>query len=466
MGRREVFIAIVGLIVGAAILLILLAPRVTGRSPESEADSARQPIRLTFNRPVDPESLEDRFVITPPVDGRLMIDGKELTFQPRNPLEYGRTYTVKLAPGVRGSNGLPLLGGSEWSFTVGQPKLIYLLDASGAPNLWQREAEGATRQLTFEAGGVWDYSVPPDGRGILYSAVDEDETIDLVLLNQNSEAGQKGDRQLLLDCQDSLCRTPQWQPLGSLVAFERQRMEDGPETTEVWLLDTASGELRAAHNPEWLADAGFDTLSSHSPRWSADGRFLAYFKPDARLVVVLDVATGAIESVPANLEIMGGWSPEGYRLAYTELAFGQQDPHEHEDIEGQVISHTQTSLYSHVVVSDFELDQVVDLSQGQESSDGRPAWHPQSDRLVTGRTLTGSGRQIWQIPVDGKEPAALTEDPFFHHTAPVWSPDGRQLTFMRLDVDGDGSPSVWLMDLENGQMEMAAKGAFMPGWRP
>ena len=133
MGRREVFIAIVGLIVGAAILLILLAPRVTGRSPESEADSARQPIRLTFNRPVDPESLEDRFVITPSVDGRLMIDGKELTFQPHNPLEYGRTYTVKLASGVLGSNGLPLLGSSEWSFTVGQPKLIYLLNADGAP---------------------------------------------------------------------------------------------------------------------------------------------------------------------------------------------------------------------------------------------------------------------------------------------------------------------------------------------
>jgi len=197
---------------------------------------------------------------------------------------------------------------------------------------------------------------------------------------------------------------------------------------------------------------------------------LASYRPDANMIVILDFAAqnaGAPLSIPANLESMGGWSPDGRRLAYTELAFGETGPHEHVDDAGIAISHTEPSLVQHVVIVDIDSRQATDLSEGLEIDEGRPAWHPDGDMLAVTRTATGAGRQLFLIAPDGKVVSQLTDDPFYNHSALAWSPDGRYLAFMRLPrADGSSNPSVMLYDNQTGAISLAAEAAFLPGWRP
>jgi Tol biopolymer transport system component len=434
MGRREIFIAILGLLIGGVVSFILLSPRVTEWMPQTKFPSAWEPITVTFSRPISIDKPEEIMTLSPAVEGEFSFSGTQLIFQPLEPFTSGQTYAVTLGENLKGSNGLPVLGGKEWSFTVGYPRLLYLREEDETTNLWLQE-EGEERQLTQESGGIWDYHAAPNGQGNIYSALDDDGTIDLI--------------QLTLD------------------ERERQRLGDTQEQSEVWLLNTEGGELSPAHDPDLLAESGFDSLTSHSARWSVDGRYLSYFKPDARVLIVIDFAGNAMQLIPANLELMGDWSPMAYKLAYTELTFGQQSNHEHEDELGDVITHTNTDLYSHLVLTDIEEGKSVDLSQDKEVDDGAPAWHPDGNSMATGRTFTGSGRQMWILSLGDGESRALTDDPFSHHTSPAWSPDGKRLAFMQVgSAEVGGSPNIWILDVDEGEMVLAAKNAFMPNWWP
>ena len=460
MGRREIFIAILGLFIGGIVLVILLSPRVTEWMPQTKFPSAWEPITVTFSRPISIDKPEEIMTLSPAVEGEFSVSGKQLIFQPLEPFISSQTYAVTLGENLKGRNGLPVLGGKEWSFTVGDPRLLYLREENKTTNLWLQE-EGEERQLTQEPHGIWDYHAAPNGQGIIYSALDDDGTIDLIQLTLDER------RKALLDCQDSRCTAGRRQPDGTLLAFERQRLGDTQEQSEVWLLNIEGGELSPAHDPDLLAESGFDSLNSHSARWSADGRYLSYFKPDARVLIVIDFAGNAIQLIPTNLEIMGDWSPMAYKLAYTELTFGQQSNHEHEDELGDVITHTNTNLYSHLVLTDIEEGKSVDLSQDKEVDDGAPAWHPDGNSIATGRTFTGSGRQMWILTLGDGESRALTDDPFNHHTSPAWSPDGNKLAFMQVEsAEVGGSPDIWILDVDEGEMALAAKNAFMPNWWP
>ncbi len=460
MGRREIGLAVIGLFLGAAILIVLLAPRVTSTAPIESSETAWPEITIQFNQPIDEESFSGRFHITPVVDGQLLIEGDKALFRPAKALVYGQSYTVEIQPGVRGTNGLPLILGYENSFNITGPQLAYLREQDGSSILWARDGTGVLQPLTSAQDDVWDFEAVSEGRGILYSAADDTGGSDLWLLKTS------GETELILDCQEDICLSAFWQPGGSLIAYERHPLDSGIDDIEVWLLDTNDGQTWRAYDTSLLGNAGFDKPTSHSPRWSADGRYLSLYKPDARVIVSIDMEGGPADFLPANLEIMGDWAPDDYQLAFSELVFGQPIDHEHEDEEGTVNSHTQPSLYNHTVLADFSLDKTTDISLGQEANDGQPAWHPAGDLLATGRTLTGGGRQIWLLPLDGSDAYSITDDPYYNHTAIAWSPDGRQLVYMRTGLVDASVPEIWLLDVETGQKDLVVKGGYIPKWLP
>lgn len=464
MNRRYGLLAAAGLLAGALLLLVLLAPRVVGHQPSGPA-APWEPITVALNRPIDPQNVLGRFTITPSVSGRLLVEGRQITFEPDHPWSYNQRYTATLDAGIGGLNHLPLLRGARWSFELAPPLLLYLDERDGVVDLWRVDQNGQSERLTQEAAGVWDYAALPGGQGLIYSALDEaDDTMDLVLL------GQDGTRTLLLDCNDALCRSPAPQPGGRLLAYERQPTDKGLATTELWLLDLDDGQTVPAPVPMALAGAGFEAPLGRFPAWTADGRRLAAYRPDANLVVILDFSNAEPAepvTIPANLETMTGWSPDGRTLAYTELAFGQTGPHEHLDESGTIISHTNPSLYQHVVLVDANGQKAVDVSAGLEIDEGRPAWHPSGEVLAVPRSTTGAGKQLFLVSPDGSELSQLTDDPFYNHSALTWSPDGRYLAFMRVPrADGAGEPTVMLYDKQTGDIEAIVEGAFLPGWWP
>lgn len=461
MRRRNIFFAILGLFSGMVALAIWFAPRVTGDVSSGTTLSSSGPLVVQFNVAIDSDSVADHFLISPNVRGDVRLAGNRLIFVPESAFPFGQPITVTLTRGLLGENSLPLLGDVALQFQVGSPRLLFLREHDGLSNLWMRDDGGTSRQLTDEPYGIWGYSVAPDGRGIVVSSIAADGSDDLVLIDLN------GMRHMLLDCMGFQCRDGRWQPGGTLLAYERIGLGDDVNVSEVWLLDTVEGRTWPAYEAELLKESNILTRTGRFPRWSSDGRYLAYFHPEVRLIVILDLHNGSATRIPANLEVMGEWSPVDDILVYTELAFGIAQPHEHVDEAGTVISHTETSLYRHAVVSDLQAGQVRDLSEGMEVNDGKPAWEPTGEALAVGRSVTGGGRQVWIIDLSSDHAVTLTDDPYYHHTALTWSPDGRYLAFMRSGLSNPADvPSVWTLDVESDQMELAAENAFLPGWLP
>ncbi|MGD2079100.1 MAG: Ig-like domain-containing protein, partial [Chloroflexota bacterium] len=265
MKLRFWLLAVAGLLTGAVVLLLWLSPRVASRQPADPA-AAWQPIVVTFNRPIRSDSVAGRLVIEPAVDGASRVEGRQLIFEPARPLAYNQRYTVTLEAGVIGQNRLPMLLDERWSFELAPPQLVYLLEQDSRVNLWRRADDGSAEQLTDEGAGVWDYAPLPDGRGLVYSALDpDDDTVDLVFLSHD------GQTTSLLDCQNALCRAPAPQPGGQLIAYERLPLGAGLNASELWLLDSESGQTQPAPVPAALAATGFDASLGRHARWSADG---------------------------------------------------------------------------------------------------------------------------------------------------------------------------------------------------
>jgi Tol biopolymer transport system component len=474
MRRLNIALALAGLLLGVVATTLLLAPRLIGRAPEDLVYSAVQPITVTFNRPVTVDSAARHFSLMPPVSGQFEVQGRRLVFTPSSPLSYGQAYTVTLAAGLRAENNLPLLRPSNWHFQVRGPNLLYLrLEPDGRAALWLHLLDGSADAARLTAGDidVWDYVVADDGRFALISNVGGPEGDELLFFDLNSGAQER-----LLVCPDSGCRQGRPQPGGQLVAYERTDSTGNTATRQVWLVDRVSGQTWPAHAPEMLESVGVRTLFSHSPRWSPDGRYLAYFKPDAFALIVVDVAGGAPMLFPANGNEMGEWSGVGYRLTYTD--FVQREPQgaaafQEEERPGAVgvREGEDHAFLTQLALLDLNADESFGLGQGQVVFDGPAAWHPGGRVAAFTRSTGVGGRQIWLLEIDATNnqftTKPLTAEIAFNHTAPRWSPDGRYLVFMRSAIDYSSStPTLWLYDSELDSMALVAADAFLPQWLP
>ncbi|MGB3714355.1 MAG: Ig-like domain-containing protein [Candidatus Promineifilaceae bacterium] len=460
MRLRYLFVASIGLALGLLILVFWRSPRISSWVPATNELRANQTIALVTNMPISSESVSSHFQITPHVSGTLQVNGTKILFDPAEPLEYGRSYTITLSPGLKGENGLISLSGYQQSYMVSEPEMLFMRQINGLANLWRQDESGDTIQLTDEPNGIWDYDVLPDGSGVLVSSLDSDGSDDLVAIMSS------GGRNVLLDCQEHRCRSGHRQPNGSLIAFERSDIDESGDSTEVWLLDSTSGSLWPAHKVTLFADEGFGDAFSRYPRWSSDGRYLSYYKPDARAIVALDLHGGQPQIIPANVDAMGDWAPSKYQLSFTELILNETHDDTSDDQDDGIDKANNPSLKTRVLVADIGASSVLDLSQGSAFKYGVPEWHPDGGLIATGGASNGL-QQIWMLPLDGGEPVELTDAPSFRHTSPSWSPDGRRLAFMRSGIEAsDGSAGVWIVDLDGGEPVLVAEDAFIPGWLP
>src|SRR5262249_38192556 len=64
---------------------------------------------------------------------------------------------------------------------------------------------------------------------------------------------------------------------------------------------------------------------------------------------------------------------------------------------------------------------------------------------------TVSRRRIWLVDTDGKS-RQLTSDARYHDEYPIWTPDGENLIFVRIDLQ-QNKTSVWNLSLTNGRLE-------------
>lgn len=82
--------------------------KVTNITPENDwsAVNIHAPIKVTFDQIVDPLSAQEKFSITPQVEGSFSWDGDTLIFTPKKPLANTTSYTVTLGKAVKALAGV------------------------------------------------------------------------------------------------------------------------------------------------------------------------------------------------------------------------------------------------------------------------------------------------------------------------------------------------------------------------
>ena len=460
-----------GLLAGLALALFLTWPRLAAASPRPGAQfvSSLAPVRLNFTVPMDQASVEAALKTAPGRVGTLAWAGNSLSFTPAEPWPLSSTVTVSVA-GARSQRGLPLLGSTTWTFTIGERRLAYLAGAP-TPNLWITTlgADAAPQALTHEAVGVYDFAISPDGTRIAYAAQRADGGADLRLINVDG-AGLED----LAACPGQACVSPAFSPDGTLLAYQRHELASGPSgeaslgTSRVFLRRLDDGAGAGAETP--VGDG-----AGRFARWGPDGR-LAYLDTDRQAIAVRDLASGGVTYIPITSGEMGTWSPDGSYIVLPEIVI----PPEPTPAPGQTTEpEASTPFYSYLLRVTIANNQTTDLSGGGVVDDASPVYSPSGAWLAFGRKLQVNGqwtpgRQLWLMRPDGSDPHPLTADPLYNQSAFTWTPDGGLLAYMRFNTSDPGElAEVWLIDVDAaGQAGSGGAGprrlvqGYLPEWLP
>lgn len=453
-------LAAASLVAGVALAAVLSLPTVTALYPAPGATqvSSRTPIRVTFNRQMNPASLENALQFNPPQTGAQRWEGRQLIFTPALAWPEKSVVTVTLTGG-QSAGGLPLINQTTWSFTVAGQRLAYLTGA--VPNLWLKPLDADTGPeaeayaLTAEPDGIYNFNLSPDGTRAVYAALRADGGADLRLINLDGT-----DARAVVVCPGEACLSPVFSPDGAHIAYERQTVISDAVTgatfgdSHIYLYTLASGADKNIDAP--APDARF-------PRWAADGR-LTYFDTDRRAIVIRDIINGAVTYIPNGIGDVGTWSPDAQFLVFSDIvlpAHGQELPGE------DFADH----FYSHLFRVAVATNQTEDLSAAALVTDGSPVFSPSGEWVAFGRRhlapqLWTLGRQIWLMRADGSQAHPLTDEPTFNHSAFVWSPDATQLVYMRFNAgDPAALAEIWMMNRDGTDARRVVTG-YLPAWVP
>jgi hypothetical protein len=170
-------------LVAIALLLVLLGDHSTVRVQSfswqsSTVGSDNTAFVLTFNRPMDPDSIrdDDNLVITPPLPGRISWAGRRLVYTLDAPAPYGEGFTVALTeardrlakPGA--TNFEPFIG----NFASRDRAFAYIgteAEEQGRLVLVNLSQQGAKTLLTPANLTVLDFEPYPLGDRLLFSAI-------------------------------------------------------------------------------------------------------------------------------------------------------------------------------------------------------------------------------------------------------------------------------------------------------
>jgi dipeptidyl aminopeptidase/acylaminoacyl peptidase len=154
------------------------------------------------------------------------------------------------------------------------------------------------------------------------------------------------------------------------------------------------------------------------PRWSPDGRYLAFVATPA----------GSDQGQIMLLDRRGG---EARQLT---------------KVSGDISAYAWAPDSKHLAIA---------LEHGVDAKLTKPivihAWH--FKREEGGYLRAGAGRYLYLFDMDTKRMDALTSNPEFDDDLPAWSPDGRQIAFIRTREEGsdqDGREDIDVIDARPG----------------
>ncbi|MEN9211255.1 MAG: hypothetical protein Q6K35_00410 [Thermostichus sp. DG02_4_bins_136] len=212
------------------ILLVLLgnhaAPYVQDFNWQQQRVGAQDlQMVLTFNRPMDPDSIEAHLEVQPPLPGRMRKLGRRFFWTLSSPAPYGQTYRVQLQ-GAVDERGQVMVRPFEGEFRTPDRQLLGIAtEPAQAGRLFLYNLETQSTTLLTPAGmKVTQMQPSADGRYVYYFATATTlQQQDLYRLNLEEQS-----IQLLLDHQGYQNLRFQVSPTGELVVVERMPLQRDP----------------------------------------------------------------------------------------------------------------------------------------------------------------------------------------------------------------------------------------------
>jgi len=419
-----------------------LSPRVIDFQPQGKTLHGPQPIRIHFNRSMDPGSVEDSLSMQPALSGEVTWNEHKdsMTYTPQDAWPSDTEVEISLSRSSRSSLRLPLLNPRTWRLTISPYLLTYLYPADGASNLFQVNVDsGENQPLIQRRNGILDYDISRDGLTIYYSASQKDGSSSIYALDRLS-----GKTRALLTCDAALCRDPKISPDGNWIAYQRIP-RDPQQKPHVNLFDVGREQ------PVPIND-----LNHHleHPAWSSKG-WLALYNRTEESYTFLHPQQSREVHIPNQTGAEGSWAPDGERFVTTEIL----------ELDEELAPR-------HVFVYDINQGTKKDLTQETYLEDANPVFSPESSFIAFGRKSLlpaewTPGRQLWLLEVNGNQGYPLTDNEDYHHTAFAWHPDSSQLAYVRYNqAQLAEAPEIWLIDTEELQRLRLVINAYAPQWIP
>jgi Tol biopolymer transport system component len=472
--RLTFFLMILVLVPAAGILYLLGTPHLVSISPEANARNvaAGSQLRLKFSRRMQAQSVTGRLHIDPVQAGSFQWEGSTLVFIPTEPWPSGATVKVRLDGGARAAGLLafPMRGTAAWSFSIGQPRMLYLYPSDRAANLYLMNPFSGTKlKVTDSQAGILEYSVNATGTTAYYDVKNGFGGTSLYRIDglDRLDASQPITQTLptptlLLDCGQSLCRNPQISPQGDFLAYEKTGLAGGqdPPYPRVWLLSLPEDP---SARPGETKLAGLPDHQTMQPSWSPSG-LLSYYDSSRAAFAIQDPQDGQAVFFPNQTGQPGAWDPSSTYYLAPEISYvttGQPG-----NTSGTVIGN------SHLMRFDRLDGKVEDLTQLDSLEDVAPAYSPDGKWIALARKYLDTahwtpGRQVWVMGPDGKQARQLTDNPYYNHYDFSWSPDSKWLAYVRFDETSlTQPPEIWMVEMESTQTQKLVTGGYSPRWIP
>ncbi len=462
------FIGALGVFLGFLIAVLFFAPRVVKVMPQPESKDvpSTSSIRISFNRAMDQPSVETRVSISSSLPGNMIWDANTLIFEPLEQWPRGTKITVRLGAGARSIRFLPMLRSQIWTFSIGEPRVVYLWSAKETADVYTHPIDGiGSDRQTQTAHGVLDYDLSDDYETLVYADAREDGGSDLRALELVS-----GEDRMLFACpEETRCTAPALSPDGDWLAFEMRPSSLG-----------AGGKQISGSDRVWVIalnevgiefPVGSNDHVTSNPTWSPEGH-LTYYDETLRTITLVDLSTypemEPLTYIPSDMGFNSSWSPDGAYLIYAEIVFPTREALPEK--EGGL----QTLFYSHLYRVEVATGMTVDLSSEPVRlvEDASPVYSPDGEWIAFTRKYLEAerwslGRQLWIMRSDGTELQQITDDPNYNYSSLVWNLESSALLYMRKNQADLSEPAeIWMVDLPRGEFKQMVVGGYLPQWIP